>query len=158
MEFEIQAGVKVDLASPSDVRRIVSSELAGWRAEIARGTRFRHPGALANADAGGLLTLPPQNNPLGPLEGFVWSVSAATVLGLTAAQVLNLYVNDVTGLMAKGTFTATANTVVFGDRGLVLNGGDRLVLNSPAVLTANGAYSVALEVTELPVQLASRLL
>lgn len=157
MEFAINAGVKVDLATPAEVREIVSSELKGWQAELVRGTRYRHPGSQAAANAAGAVNLPAAGDQLGPLEGFVWSISAATVLGLTAAQIITAYINDSTPLMAKGVFSANVSTIVWGDRGLVLNSGDRLVLVG-AGLTVGATYSVALEVTELPVQLASRLL
>lgn len=156
MEFEIQAGVKVDLASPADVRQIVGSELAGWRAEIARGTRYRHPGFPAVANGAGVLNVGPEAG-LGPGEGFVWSVTRIMVSGITAAQVVTAYINDTSPILAVAPLTATIPYVFPGERGCVLGGGDRLVFAGTG-LTAGGAYGIALEVTELPVQLGSRFL
>lgn len=156
MEFEIQAGVKVDLASPAEVRNIVGGELASWRAEIARGTRYRNPGFPGVANGAGVLTIGPEAG-LGPLEGFVWSVTRITVSGITAAQVVTAYINDTSTILAVAPLTAAVPFVFPGERGCILNGGDRLVLAGTG-LTAGGAYGVALGVTELPVQLASRFL
>lgn len=158
MEFRIDAGVKVDLATPAEVRQIVHGALSGWQEELMRGTKFRHPAAYGIAAAGGALLVDATSpTTVGPAEGFIWSISRITVTGLTAAQTLGVFVNDNSPMMAAGTFTATVNTIIYGDRGLVLNGGDRLVLNGVG-LTAGGAYIAACEVTELPVQLRSRFL
>lgn len=157
MEATINAGVKVDFATPREVRDIVSGELASWRAELARGTRYRHPGSQAAASGAGALALGGGSDQLGPLEGFVWAVTRITVTGLGAAEVINGYINDTTPILGVGAFTATVNTIIYGQRGLILNSGDKLVF-AGAGLTAARNYAVALEVTELPVQLSSRLL
>lgn len=156
MLMEIQAGAKLDLASPGEVRSIVDEAFRGWQVELARGTRYRRAGALPVATGAGALSLSPSDN-IGPAEGMVWSVGRITVTGLTAAETITAYVNDTSALFAVFTFTATINAVFPSERGLMLNPGDRIVL-SGAGLTAGKQYGVSVEACEVPVQLASRFL
>lgn len=152
MEFEIKAGAKLDLLTPKEFRDILS----GWQAELARNVRYRHPGFPAAADGTGLLVVG-SSAQLGPAEGFMWDVGRIMVSGLTAAQTVTAFINDTSGVMACGLFTATAPQIVYNSRSLILGGGEDLVFSGTG-LTASGPYPIAMQVTEIPIQLAPRLL
>jgi hypothetical protein len=153
MEVEIKAGAKFDMPTAKEIRDM----LAGWQAELARNVRLRHVGTLGAATAGGVLTIGPDAG-LGPNDGFMWEVTRVMVSGLTAAQTVAGFINDTSGLLACGVFAAgAASQIIYGQRGLILQGNDRLIFSGTG-LTASGPYPVALQVTELPVQLAPRFL
>jgi hypothetical protein len=152
MKVEIQAGAKFETLTPQEMSDILS----GWQAEMLRGARFLHPGAVKTVSGAGVLAVTASDN-LGPREGFLWEVTRVMVSGLTAAQTANAFVNDASPIMAVGLFTATAPQIVYGQRGLILNAPDKLLISGTG-LTANADYYVSMQVTELPVQLAGRLL
>lgn len=150
MKMKIQAGAEIETVTPKEMTDI----LAGWQAEVLRGARFIHPGAVGTATAAGVLAIGVKD-PIGPREGFIWEVTRITTTGLTAAETLTVSINDQSPIMSAGVFTATVPQLIYGQRGLMLNAPDKLRFDG-AGLTANKDYYVALQVTELPVQLGGR--
>jgi hypothetical protein len=166
MKVKLAANAELDLLTAGEVADVLATARTAWTAELARGVRFRRPSMQGIVTAGGTLRIGGGQSASGydggPAEGMMWSVSRVTVRGLTAAQTAQLYLNDVSDLLVVGTFGSgvpaqLANQILYGERGLVLNSDDKLIVDGTG-LTAGATITVALGVAELPVQLAWQLL
>lgn len=154
--LHIKAGAQLDVATPSEVKKILHDTLVAATLEYGRGKTFRHFSATATIAGSGVLIgdASTPTEALAPEDGFTWSVKRVTVVGLTANDVVGLYRNSVNPLSAieAGAATAAAPWVFFGfgSRQLVLHSDERLIVSNVGNLAATGAVYVAGLAEEVP--------
>lgn len=160
--FDINAGVTIEVATPQEVGNIVASQLAGWRAEIARGVRFRDL-SMHTVAAGGLFTTDPISTQVqeqqGPEDGFVWSVLHVLPndAGITVGtDKYSVYADQVSPSRAKAV--NVVNAITWDPCVFTLDAGQKLVVAGAATGGAGLQVTIAFSVIELPVQLAWQLL
>lgn len=156
MEFEIQAGAKIDIMTPAEMRR----ELAAWMAEVRRGVKFRRAGAQGQASGGTFrIDASLHTGDVGPAAGFLWSVTSIAVQGgaydLTA-DTFAAYVGEPSGSTVVAT--GISRRIGFSIGELVLNGPDSLTITGLATGTDGTDVSATLLVAEIPDHLAWQLL
>lgn len=155
MKVKLQANAELDLITQAEVREI----LVGWQAELSRGVRFRNFSSRTGQAADWLLggDVPDNNSdPLGPKEGFVWSVSRLVVTGIVnGTDLYSVYRSVVQP--ASAVAVRLTNDKVWEPGVFVLQGGERLALSGVSTGT-DPSIVVAGQVIELPVQLAHLLL
>lgn len=154
MKVEIQAGAKFETLTPGEVQTM----FAGWMAELARGPRFRRFSAQTTKGAGtwaidGQTTA----DPLGPAEGFLWSVMfvAFAGSGFTAGtDAVSVFIGDdaPSRIVASGITRRQA----FNKGEVVLLGGEALSLTGAATGAGDQVF-VSGSAIEVPVQYAQML-
>jgi hypothetical protein len=154
--FKITANADIDLLTKEEVAEVLS----GWMAEIARGVRFRNFSGQTVL-AGGVYTIGLSGqDPIGPREGFLWSVVRISVSGAgVAAAGTDLYsVFDSEVSPSKLVASGLTRGKEWNTGGFVLDGGSQLVVSGVGTGTAGAPVVVAGQAIEIPVQLAWRLL
>lgn len=158
-KVKLQAGVDLDLMNAAEAREVVRTELAAWHKEITRGVKFRTFSAQT-VNGGATWTIAdPTADPVGPREGFSWSVTRFTVSGggvVPGTDAYNVGVNELSP--SKLIETGLTRGKTFDVGGLVLNGGDRLVFGGASTGTLALPIVVSGAAIELPAQLAWRFL
>jgi hypothetical protein len=160
MKIVIRGGESYDLATPAEIRQIVSDE----QRAAARGIKWmRLPVYLQGKVSGSAIKLgvTQGQTPTGPAQGYVWGITRLVVTGLTASasapDIVNLYLND----SFNGPIWWQFNGNTFGynfSPPLVLQAGDTLAMQNSGSLTANGTITLSGEAWEVPAERAYRLL
>ncbi len=82
MKFKIQAGAELDLLTAGEVRGELDRFAANWRAEVARGIRYRRFSIFGDTDGSGVLALGESGDQrAGPSTGFCWLLKRLSVGG-----------------------------------------------------------------------------
>lgn len=156
MEFEIQAGAKIQTLTPDEA----SDMLNAWLKEIQRGVKFRRGGGQVTASATTFrMDNAVRNGRMGPESGFMWSVLNVAVKGgqyKLGTDTFDVYMNDVSGLTVVAT--GVSRQIGFGVGQVVLNSQDFLVVAGGATDVNGTDVNVTLLVAEVPVQLAWQFL
>lgn len=160
MLVEIQAGAKIDIASPDDVRREVRGQLGAWQTELRRGVKFRRAGGQATL-AGGVWSLDDstRTGSVGPAAGFLWSVTNIAVQGggyVLGTDTFNVYFNQVSGLSVVAT--GITRQIPFDIGQVVLNGPEALAISGVGTGVAGTDVNVTILVAEVPDHLAQLFL
>jgi hypothetical protein len=154
MEFEVKAGAKFDLVTPKELAAELAAAQANWWSEAQRGDKRRRVLMQATVAASGAIEFGTDpRSPVGPREGFVWSVRR--LFHSNADKTLDLFVNANLPGSIVGRFP-TARYWSFNPGELVLSGGDLLVAAGTG-WTAGEIHTVTGEVRELPAALAWRI-
>lgn len=157
MKFAIKAGGEIDVLTKDEVSEVVADAMKAWRAELARGPKWLHRAVrLETAGAGTWEVTPdrsPNSDPLGPREGFIWSVTRIGVNGpaflIATPDTWSAFVDDI-GEPKRVASPRTADLQI--DPGsLVVNAGSQLALSGTNA--AAGELWVTVSAIELPVQL-----
>ena len=160
MRVTIRGGDSYDLASPDEIREIVSDELR----ERARGVKFMQlPTYLQGKPAASAITLGVTKGqlPVGPEQGYVWGITRLVVSGLTQSastpDIVNLYLND--NFTGPVWWQFNGNTFGYNySPPLVLQSGSTLSLQNSGSITATGLITVSGELWEVPAEQQWRLL
>lgn len=158
---KIQAGKMIDALTRKELDDALGSHLRSWVAETAIGGKYvRFSGSSAVASATVNLGGHVGQTFLGPNPGFVWDVRRLRISGLTAADVVNVYVNDnsVANLVQSTTDLGDSptNRYFSWDRTVVLYPGDALKVYGTSI-AATGTITVSGAALELPIGLAWKL-
>ena len=153
VKVTIQGGNSYDLASPAEVRQIVSEQ----QQAAARGiTWMRIPTGLQGKPSGSAITLGITQGqpPTGPDLGYIWSVRRLTVTGLTrsatAPDIVNLYLNDNFNGPVLWQFNGNNFGYSFGLGELIINSGETLALQNSGTIAATGTITLSGEVWQVP--------
>lgn len=159
MRVKIDAGAEFDLASPAETRQIVREQIDAWQKEITRPVKFRTFSSQINATGATWQMSDPTSDPIGPREGFIWSVTRFTVAGGGVVPGTDAYQVGVNELSpSKLIETGYTRGARFDVGALVLNPGDRLVFSGASTGTVGQPIVVSGAAIEIPVQLGWRLL
>lgn len=162
MKFKLHAGAELDLLTKSEMLEALDAARISWQREISRGVKFRKFSAQGVV-AGGVFNIggdTPDNrkDPLGPAEGFVWSLTRIAVSGASinpAADTYAVYTDEITP--SKLIVNGLSRGATWDGAVTVLNGGERLWLRGAASAGGNDVW-VAGAAIELPEHLAWQLL
>lgn len=153
MEFQIQAGGKIDILTKKELAESLDNHTKQFNALLSEGVEFfRNSYSMgtipsqgtSNGYAGGIYELG------GPEPGFIWSVKNISFMGLNSVNPTHLFLNGYgagdlvyAGLVDKGT-------VIVGSNGLIVKGGSKIIAGATAVLTANA--TIVLSYQQVPIK------
>lgn len=158
---KIQAGKFIDTVTKHELHEALGDHLRSWVAETAIGGKFTRF-SLAGTVAAGVISLGGHVGAtfLGPNPGFVWDVRRIRLSGLTAADVVSVYVNDTSAANLVQSTTdlgdSPTNRYFKWDRDVVLYPGDTLKIYGTGI-AATGTITVSGQALELPIGLAWKL-
>lgn len=138
---KIQAGAEIDTLTLEELEKGLSRGTREWFQEEARGVstfEIRDAAVVALS----AVTLPASTSiGYGPDSGTAWAVQRITAAGLGTNDVLKIYRDAITDVNFVGQCTAASPVFKPGSKGLILRGGQRLVMNGTS-LAATGFVSV----------------
>lgn len=152
---KFEMGAEFDTLSQSELDRTMHERLAqqaqDFFREMARGIKYLRPGPFTVTVANSAFSLDGSTKPIGPREGFVWSIRRLVVSGLTAGatpDIANLYRNATSGVPV---WQVNGNNFgyTFGKTELLLLAGENLSLVSSGTIAATGQIALALDVIEV---------
>jgi hypothetical protein len=155
-QAKLQAGATIDVLNRKELREVLDTATRDWFNQVTRGDRYRRfsaPGTIA----GGAVTIggaTARDAVLGPADGFVWAVQRLAVVGLVAADTVQLSLND--DGPAAVVHGAMGRYQSFGQYDLVLYPGDTLMVTG-AALASTGTLTLTGQARELPMPLSWRL-
>lgn len=158
-KVKIQAGAEFDVITKQEMREALTEVRRSWMQELAHGVgypRFTATGTVVGAaldfGAGG-----PAAESLGPAPGFLWDVRRVRINGLSANDVVTVYINDSnpSSLVASTADIAGGRLFTWTET-VILYPGDALRFVGSG-LAATGPITASGQVRELPVALAWRL-
>lgn len=157
MEVVIRGGASVDIPSTAEIREIVAEQ----ERASARGFKWMRLPVLQGKAASNAITLNEQNSgsPLGPDQGYAWSLRRVVVDGMTSGatpDVINMYRSS-TGGAPLWQFNGNNFGFTFGKLEMVLGPGDALQFASVGTFTATGLIRVTGELVELPAEMLAKL-
>jgi hypothetical protein len=155
---QIRAGAQADIPDRREIQELIRAELR----EAARGVKWmRLPQTLQGFAANSAITLGDKvSAPLGPEQGYAWSIRRLIVEGMTAGttpDVINLYRNSVTGQAPLWQFNGNNFGYSFGPLELVLLSGDSLKLASVGTFASTSLIRLTGELVELPGEMLGKL-
>ncbi len=153
MEFKIEAGAKINLLTKEEVGEV----FAGWKAELARGIKFR-TFSIRTDVAGGVFSTTNVDF-AGPDAGFVWAVTRLAISGaglVLGTDLANVYVDDVTP--SKLVMSGLTRQATWDIPGLILTGGSRVIVTGVGTGATGTDVTVSGAAIEVPLQLAWQLL
>lgn len=160
VKFDV--GAEADILSPGEHAGIMRMTFANWEAEKLRGVKhMRMPMLQGTAVNGSLIIDPPQ--PIGPREGFAWSIRRLVAFGLTTASgsatpdIINLYFNHATGAVPAWQLNGNNFGYTFGRLELTMYGGDKLIVNSLGTFQATGTITIGGELIECPAEMLAKI-
>lgn len=162
MKFSLKGGAEIEVATPGEVKELLSADRQAWQSELARGVDWRDISAQG-AKSGALWSLDantPNNNKddIGPNPGFVWCVTRLYVSGsgvIAGTDIFSVFTDEAsaTKLVASGMTRGKEWDVgVF-----VLHGGKTLALSGAATGAGTDIW-VAGQAVQMPRQLLWQLL
>ena len=140
MEFQIQAGGKIDILTDKELKASLENHVKQFNALLSEGVEYfklsvgigtiPSQGTAGGVYAGGIYELG------GPEPGYIWSVKNVSYIGLNSVNPTHLFLNGYsngdliyTGLVDKGT-------AIIGSNGFIVKGGSKIIAAATAVLTA----------------------
>jgi hypothetical protein len=157
-ELLLYGGSKVSVPDAEDIAAIVSGQLR----ERYRGVKWmRLPATLQGTAAASKITLgDSQGPPLGPDQGYAWSLTRLVVEGMTTGStpdVINLYRNAVTGQAPLWQFNGNNFAYAFNPGQLVMQPGDSLKLSSVGTFASTSLIRLTGEYWEVPAEMLAKL-
>lgn len=154
-QVKIQAGATFETTTPKEVDQLVRTAYSESFQEMAEGVKpMRFSANATVADTG--VTIPKLLSgevPLGPQPGYVWVIQRVSAYNLSTNDVLQVHRsnadNTVDGSTFYGNLTASSGYLRIGGRGMLLYGGESLVLVGTG-LSATGNIQVNGEGIEVP--------
>lgn len=151
-----EMGAEFDTLTQTELDRTMHERLAqqaqDFFREMARGIKYLRPGPFTTTVANSTFTIDGSTSPIGPREGFVWSVRRMVVWGLTAGatpDIANLYRNHATAGIPIWQFNGNNFGYTFGKTEMLLQPGEHLDLTGSGTIAATGQIVLALDVIEV---------
>lgn len=148
---KLNANQTIDTLTQDELYETLTKQTVSFFQEMARGfttARFDTNGVpVGDEDT---VTLPPTSQrPIGPQDGFAWTVKRVSVYGLATGDIVNLYRNSADPGNFIDQLTDTSPVVKF-DKSFILRGGESLIAVGTG-LTATEVYlnGEAVETSEL---------
>lgn len=146
---KLNANQTIDTLTQDELYETLTKQTVSYFQELSRGfttARFDTQGAVS----GGAITLPPTSQrPLGPQDGFAWTVRRLSIYGLGTGDIINVFRNSADPSNFIGIITNTAPLLKF-DRNFILRGGEAIIFTGTSLagttLTVSGE---AVETSEL---------
>ena len=162
-QVSITGGMKVEIPNRAEIRADVRDVWDEQQRVAARGFKWmRLPEYLTGKVASSAITLGvgTGQTPLGPEQGYAWSVKRLVVGGLTTGatpDVVNLYLNDRFAGNPLWQFNGNNFGYTFGRLELVLGPGDTLSLKSVGTFASTSVITLSGELVEVPAEMLWKL-
>lgn len=124
----LNANSTIDTLTQDELYETLTKQTVSFFQEMARGfttARFDTYG-VPTGDDDDLLLPASSERPIGPQDGFAWTVKRVSVYGLGDGDVVNLYRNSVGPSTFIDQLTDTSPVVKF-DKSFILRGGESLI-------------------------------
>jgi hypothetical protein len=161
---KLHAGVELENLSAGEVRSEIDRAFDIQLREQYRGIKWmRLPEVLQGKASGGVLLLNSQTaETVGPRQGYIWSVRALIVDGLTSGatpDVVNIYRND-NNVSGPPLWQLNGNSfgATFGKMERTMMSGDFFVIASVGTFAATGTIRLSGEVLEVPAEMVGKLI
>lgn len=161
-KFTLKAGAEIDMLSQAELDRSLRNYFANREIARLRGIKhMRLPEVLTGKASGNAISLGVDKGqpPVGPLQGYIWSISRLVVTGLTAGaspDVVNLYKTSATGPILWA-FDGNHFGYTFGKLQVTLYGGETLALASSGTFNSTSQVILSGELIEVPAELIGKL-
>lgn len=142
-------GSSVDLLNRRELADELDKQTADWFQERARGLTTALFSTVGTISAGSVLLPSSSEQPIGPRQGFAWSVQRISVQGIGGTDTIKIYKGTQNDARFIDQLTVTKPAIYPGSKGLVLRAGDTLIF-SGASLSLTADVSVNGETIELP--------
>lgn len=162
VKFEI--GAELDMLDKGEFRAGLAEHRA-LQGDPLAGKKYRRLPPLRGAAVAGALNIggdvpwPPlpgapagPATPVGPQQGWVWSIKLLSLNGLAAGDVVNLFINGANSSAAWWQFTSTAFFSKFGKGDLMVLGGESLSLQSAGAFTSTAQITLIGSLWQVPAE------
>jgi hypothetical protein len=168
----IRGGSPVDIPTAAEVADAVDARARALAAEArqveqareleyARGFKWMRLPQLTGTPASSAVLIDEKGNgPVGPEQGYAWSLKRVIVDGMTAGavpDVINMFRNSHIGQPPLWQFNGNTFGYTFGKLEIVLLSGDFLKFASVGTFAATGVIRVTGELIELPAEMLAKL-
>lgn len=156
--FTLDFGMEVDMLTKDELDDSLRAHGDALVQGAVEGIKWRRLPRLYGTASGGVLTLG-TDTPVGPDQGYAWSLRRLYIDGLTGGStpdVVQLYRNGTTEDPLWQISGATPQAT-FGRLELVLLGCDTLIVASTGTFAATGTITVSGELTEVPQLMLAKL-
>ena len=158
--YKIQGGTEFEVPSHAEISDIVGAQI---RAEY-RGVKWMRLPLLQAAAASNTVNIDEthtQGIPLGPEQGYAWSLRRIVVYGMTTGStpdIINMYRNHISGQVPLWQFNGNNFGYTFGRCEMTLMPGDTLKFSSAGLISyaASGA-TVSGELVQVPAEMLPKL-
>ena len=164
--FTVRGGEQIETVTPDEVRQIIresqEAERAAFREQARTFKWMRLPTNLQGKPASNAIKLGVTQGqlPVGPEQGYAWTLRRLVVTGLTAGaspDIVNLYLNDNFGGPIEWQFNGNNFGYTFGRSELVLMSGDTLALQNSGNIAATGNIVLSGEVEEVAAEMLYKI-
>jgi hypothetical protein len=153
----VRGGGELDIPTREEIAAVVSAQMR----EMYRGVKWlRLPQMTGTPASSAVLIDEKANGPVGPEQGYAWSVLRVVIDGMTSGttpDVINMYRNAATGQPPLWQFNGNNFGYTFGNLAVVLLSGDFLKFASVGTFAATGTIRVTGEVVEVPAEMLAKL-
>lgn len=137
MKTKLAAGQEIETLTPAELATHLDTQTKDWFQEQARGVstfQIKDSAAVSTGTA----TFPTGTSEgYGPDAGFAWAITRLSVNNLATNDVVKIFRDAVAPGNFVGQATAAAPVAQFGTKGLILRGGQGLILQGTG-LAATG--------------------
>lgn len=128
--------------------------------ERLRGISYMRMPQLQGTAVAGVLLLPTgggqQQQSAGPRDGYVWTIKRLMVTGLAAGDVVGIYA-DTTSSQPLWTLSAANPNSTFPTLGMVLFGGQTLIVANIGTFTSTAVINISGDVLQVPTVMIGKL-
>lgn len=153
MKTPIRAGEVIETTTPDEFKEHLSTGLANYFQERARGVNRWNFISQPVTVAGGKVQLPATtDNQCGPNNGFACIVTVIRIKGLASGDVIKVFRNSISGEQVdEGVMPATGTLLKLTEpsKGLLLTSNEQLIFTGTG-LTATGDITISCEGVECP--------
>jgi hypothetical protein len=156
-ELEIRGGMRVFIPNRQEIGDEFDERADARERRLARGWKWLRLPVMTGTPASSAVTIDDKSvgAPVGPLQGYAWSLRRIVVDGMTTGttpDVLNMYRNAVTSQPPLWQFNGNNFGYTFGRLEMTLMGGDSLKFSSVGTFAATGLIRVTGELIEVPAE------
>lgn len=162
-KVKLQAGVELDLLNKGELQDALQKQADADLVARLRGVKhMRLPETLTGTAASSKLSIDGNQSvpPLGPRQGYVWSIRRLVISGLTTGatpDVVNVYKGAPGAGVPLWQFNGNNFGYTFGRLELTLYGGETLSFQSVGTFNATGQIAIGGELLEVPAELIGKL-
>ena len=155
-------GQTADVLSPAEHRGQLRSELEARERARETGRKWMHLPPLQGIAAAGVLLLGHAAPVCGPQSGYLWTVTALKVTGLTTGStpdIVNFYLNDSRGGAAPVWWQLNGNQFgeTFGRGQMLVMPGETLICRSLGTFNATGTITVTGDLEQVPAEMQGKI-
>ncbi len=150
---QLSANSVIETLNQEELSQALTKQTTTWFQEQARGFTTARFAAISTIVSQNVQVPAHDDEVFGPDQGYVWAVQRVTVSGLISNDSLAIYRSAISPMNLLGSVSAANPSTFFGSRGVILRGGEKLIL-SGNTLVATGDVVVngeAVQVSELDI-------